>query len=120
MKKSIFLLILLNFTTIYSQKNTSFWTPSDTLHKPRRNALIISETAIASGSLLALDKLWYSEYPRSRFQLTNDNKQWKQMDKMGHLMTSYYVGKVGIELLNWSGVSKKNQLIYGATAGFTF
>ena len=120
MKKSIFLLILLNFTTIYSQKNTSFWTPSDTLHKPRRNALIISETAIASGSLLALDKLWYSEYPRSRFQLTNDNKQWKQMDKMGHLMTSYYVGKVGIELLNWSGVSKKKQLIYGATAGFTF
>ena len=120
MKKSISLLILLSFTTIYSQKNTSFWTPSDTLHKPRRNALIISETAMASGSLLALDKLWYSEYPKSRFQLTNDNKQWKQMDKMGHLMTSYYVGKVGIELLNWSGVSEKNQLIYGATAGFTF
>lgn len=42
------------------------------------------------------------------------------MDKAGHVMTSYYVGKIGMELLDWSGVSKKNQLIYGATLGFSF
>jgi uncharacterized protein YfiM (DUF2279 family) len=42
------------------------------------------------------------------------------MDKVGHFMTSYYLGKVGMEVLDWSGISKKNQLIYGATLGFTF
>jgi len=30
------------------------------------------------------------------------------------------LGEVGADVLNWSGVSKKNQLIYGATLGFTF
>jgi uncharacterized protein YfiM (DUF2279 family) len=42
------------------------------------------------------------------------------MDKLGHMMSSYYVGKLGANVLNWSGVSKKNQLIYGSTLGFTF
>jgi hypothetical protein len=30
------------------------------------------------------------------------------------------LGRVGAELLNWSGVSEKDQLIYGATLGFVF
>lgn len=30
------------------------------------------------------------------------------------------MGRVGAELLNWSGVSEKDQLIYGATLGFVF
>ena len=35
-------------------------------------------------------------------------------------MTSYYGGKLGMDALNWAGVSKKNQLIYGAGIGFVF
>ena len=42
------------------------------------------------------------------------------MDKFGHTFTAYNLGRVGAELLNWSGVSKKDQLIYGATLGFAF
>jgi uncharacterized protein YfiM (DUF2279 family) len=42
------------------------------------------------------------------------------MDKTGHFMTSYYLGKLGMEVLDWAGVSEKNQLIYGATYGFAF
>ena len=42
------------------------------------------------------------------------------MDKVGHFMTSYYGGKLGMDALNWAGVSKKNQLIYGAGIGFVF
>ena len=67
-----------------------------------------------------LNELWYSTYKQSSFHFINDNNDWKQMDKMGHFMTSYYVGKVGMEVLDWAGVSKRDQLIYGATFGFTF
>jgi hypothetical protein len=42
------------------------------------------------------------------------------MDKAGHVFTSYYVGQIGADVLQWSGVSRKNQLIYGATLGFGF
>ena len=120
MKRTLFILLFLCCASLYSQNNSSFWIKSYTLNKSRRNALIISETALAGVTLLALDKLWYSDYPRSNFQLVNDNNQWKQMDKVGHIMSSYYIGKIGMDLLDWSGVSKKNQLVYGATAGFTF
>lgn len=101
-------------------QQSSFWKASDTLNKPRRNLLIVSETVAVTGTLVALNELWYSDYPRRNFHFTNDNNQWLQLDKMGHVVGSYYLGKVGMDLLNWAGVSKKNQLIYGATAGLTF
>jgi len=97
-----------------------FLKPSDTLNKPRRNAVIIAEASLAGLTLIGLDQLWYSDFERSKFRTINDNSEWLQMDKLGHAMTSYYAGKVGADVLNWSGVSEKNQLIYGATLGFSF
>ncbi|WP_158837199.1 DUF2279 domain-containing protein [Polaribacter sp. L3A8] len=119
-KKIIFRFILLFSTFSLCAQNASFYKKSDTLNTKRRNAIIITESVMTGGALIALNQLWYKEYPRSGFHLKNDNNDWKQMDKVGHMMTSYYVGKIGMEALDWAGVSKKNQLIYGATSGFAF
>tara|TARA_R110002073_G_scaffold8207_7_gene45928 strand:+ start:37970 stop:38866 length:897 start_codon:yes stop_codon:yes gene_type:complete len=119
--KRIIIIFLFLYSIISSGQNTStFWTKSDTLHTSRRNAIVLSESILGGATLFALNQVWYADYPRSSFHFTNDNNQWKQLDKMGHLMTSYYVGKIGMELLDWSGVQKSDQLIYGATLGFTF
>lgn len=118
--KSISFLFALFFSAYFTAQNSSFFKKADTLHTKRRNTVIISESVLAGGTLLALNELWYKGYDRSRFHFTNDNAEWKQMDKIGHFMTSYYVGKIGMEVLDWTGVSKKNQLIYGATYGFAF
>ena len=115
------ILFLLIGATSYSQNGLNkFLKPSDTLNKPRRNAVIITEVSLATLTLINLNELWYNDFPRSKFHLINDTDEWLQMDKMGHIMSSYYVGKLGADVLNWSGVSKKNQLIYGSTLGFTF
>lgn len=119
MKTFIFYFFLF-LSSVQIQSQSSFWEKSDTLNIKRRNTVAITETVLATGTLFALNELWYKDYPRSSFQLKNDNNDWKQMDKAGHLMTAYYFGKVGMEILDWAGVSKKNQLIYGATLGFTF
>lgn len=111
-----FLLII----PLLSSGQSVFWEKSDSLNTSRRNHLILGETLAAGISIVALDRLWYADYPRSGFHFMNDNNQWLQMDKVGHVMTSYYLGRMGMELLDWAGVSKKNQLIYGATAGLTF
>ncbi|WP_421150199.1 DUF2279 domain-containing protein [Seonamhaeicola sp. NFXS20] len=108
-------------TASFSQsKLNAFLTPSDTLNKSRRNVVVISETTLASMSLIGLNQLWYSDYDRSKFHTLNDNNEWLQMDKMGHVFTSYQLGRVGANVLNWSGVRKKDQLLYGATLGFGF
>ncbi|WP_298764844.1 DUF2279 domain-containing protein [uncultured Polaribacter sp.] len=115
-----FLITLLLISVFIYGQNAPFLKKSDTLNKKRRTSVIVTESILAGGTLLALNELWYKDFPQSNFHFINDNKDWKQMDKMGHIMTSYYFGKVGMNVLDWAGVSKKNQLIYGATYGFAF
>lgn len=101
-------------------KSNDFLKVSDTLNTKRRNAVIITETALATTALIGLNSLWYKDHPRSSFHTINDLNGWEKMDKLGHVFTAYQLGRVGADLLHWSGVSKKDQLIYGATLGFTF
>lgn len=122
MRGVIFYIIigLLSFGFFAQTKTDTFLKPSDTLHKQRRNAVIISQSTAAGLSLLALDRLWYSDFDRGSFRTVNDNNNWLQMDKMGHAFAAYQLGSLGANTLNWAGVSKNNQLIYGATLGLGF
>lgn len=112
-----FLIVHISFS---QSKTDLFLSPSDTLNKPRLNAVIISEAALGAGTLIGLNQLWYSDYEQSKFHTINDNSEWLQMDKLGHVLTSYHIGRLGADVLNWSGVGEKDQLIYGATLGLTF
>jgi len=114
-------LCVFSILTGFSQSSLNqFLTPSDTLNTKRRNAVIISEVALSSAALIGLNELWYADFERSKFQTINDNSEWLQMDKVGHVFSAYQIGKQGANLLNWSGVEKQDQLIYGATLGFGF
>ncbi|WP_252730403.1 MULTISPECIES: DUF2279 domain-containing protein [Flavobacteriaceae] len=116
-----FLFVVYATTTIYAQSKINvFLTPSDSLNKPRRNALVITEASAIGLSLVGLNQLWYADYENSKLHTLNDNDEWLQMDKFGHVFSSYQVGRVGADLLKWSGVRKKDQILYGATLGFGF
>lgn len=118
-KFSLFLLIISAFGFSQTEFN-SFFIPSDSLHTARRNVVVYSEVAISSIALIGLNQLWYADYKRSKFHTINDNAEWLQLDKFGHAFSAYQIGKHGAQLLNWSGVSEKDQLLYGATLGFGF
>jgi hypothetical protein len=104
----------------FSQSVEKFLTPADTLNIKRRNAVIISEAAVAGITLTVLSQAWYDDYEKSDFHFINDNAQWLQMDKAGHVYASYHLSRFGSELLGWSGVRKKDRLLYGAGAGFAY
>lgn len=97
-----------------------FLKPSDTLDTMRRNAVVISEVVLTSAALVGLHQIWYADYEKSSFQFKNDNNDWLQMDKAGHVFSAYHLGRMSAEMLNWSGVSKNDQLLYGAGYGFVF
>lgn len=101
-------------------KLNDFFKPSDTLDTKRRNAVVISEAVFTSAALVGLHQIWYADYEKSSFQFKNDNNDWLQMDKAGHVFSAYHLGRMSAEMLNWSGVSKDDQLIYGAGYGFVF
>lgn len=109
------------FQSVFAQNSfDTFFKPSDSVNKKRLNAVFSTEAVLASGALIGLNQLWYADYPKSDFHFINDNSEWMQMDKVGHLYSSYHIGRFGAEALNWSGSSKNNQFIYGASLGFVF
>lgn len=122
-KLNVILVYLLTCFTFcgYSQSDkVNFLKPSDSLNSSRRNSVIITEASLASISLTGLNELWYADYPRSNFKTVNDSEDWLQMDKLGHFYSSYQLGRLGANTLNWAGVSDKDQLIYGSTLGLGF
>ena len=120
--KGYAIIIFSLFSLIVSSQSLSnnFFEPSDTLHKQRRNAVVISQASLSTITLIGLDRLWYSDFERSSFRTIDDSNEWLQMDKLGHVYAAYQLGRFGANSLNWAGVSKKDQLIYGAGLGYTF
>ncbi|WP_333601331.1 DUF2279 domain-containing protein [Flavobacterium sp.] len=122
MKTKRYIIVLLFFTSFVLAQNSieHFLIPSDTLNKSRLKTVVISESVIGAATLVGLNQVWYADYPRSNFHFINDNAEWLQMDKMGHVFSSYHLGSFGANALKWSGASRKSQLIYGSTLGLAF
>lgn len=112
---------MLLFVFGFSLNSFAQWLkPVDTLNISRRNTVVITEITLATLGIVGLNELWYKDYPKSSFHTINDGNEWLQMDKIGHAFSTYQLGRLGADALAWSGVRKKDQLIYGATLGFTF
>ncbi|MBL0329179.1 MAG: DUF2279 domain-containing protein [Bacteroidetes bacterium] len=79
-----------------------------------------AETILYTGSLIGLNELWYKDYPRSSMHSFDDTREWLQMDKVGHVTTSYYIGRVGTQLYKWSGVKRKKAIWYGGMLGSVY
>ena len=118
---SYFLLLFLSVQSVVAQNGIgNFLKPADSLNKSRRNGVVLLETGLAAGALIGLNQLWYADYEKSDFHTVNDNSEWLQMDKAGHVFSAYHMGRFGKEALQWTGMSRKGQLIYGSGIGFVF
>lgn len=120
MNYHIVIFLCLSSSLASQSKISNFLEPSDSLNVSRRNAVVITEASLATITLIGLDQLWYADYPRSKFKTINDGAEWLQMDKLGHVFSSYQLGRIGAQSLNWAGVSERDQLLYGSTLGLGF
>lgn len=110
----------MSHSLVAQSRINQFLKPSDSLNTSRRNAVVLTETSLGAITLIGLNQLWYADYPRSSFKTINDSEEWLQMDKLGHVFSSYQLGRLGANTLNWAGVRKKDQLLYGSTLGLGF
>lgn len=88
----------------------------------KKRVALITAINIAGygGSLLLLNQAWYSKYPRASFHTFNDNKEWQQVDKVGHSWAAYNTGKASTEMWKWAGMNKKKAAIIGGLSGATY
>jgi hypothetical protein len=78
------------------------------------------EATVATGSYIALGQVWYKDYPKEKFHFFNDDAEWMGMDKIGHIVTSYTLGRYGVQSLIWCGVKEKKAVWLGALTGFVY
>lgn len=90
-------------------KLNSFLKPTDSLNVAR-NTVAITGAALSAGVFIDLIKFGMPTIPRSDFHFINDNAEWLQMDKAGHVYSSYHLASIGKNALAWSGVSKKKPI----------
>lgn len=95
---------------------------ADTSHenKKKLQLLIAGEVIVAGGTFIYLNELWYKNYPRSGFHWFNDNKEWLQMDKIGHAYSAYHIGQAGYSVLKSCGVKEKKSIFYGGSMGLAY
>ncbi len=95
----------------------SFFSPAKE-YNPKRfyGSLAVGATAYG-GAMLWLDKVWYAQYPRGSFRFFDDNGEWEQMDKGGHVLTAYVETLMSYEAYRWAGVERKRAAWLGMLTG---
>lgn len=110
---------LLPFIALFAA--TSLFSQVESDHLRHRKIILTTGASSAYlGSMIALDQLWYSDFEQTPLHSFDDASQWLQMDKVGHLTTSYQLGKAGHAALRWAGVSDQSARILGGSFGFLY
>lgn len=90
---------------------------------PDKKRILLSSTAHAAfwaGSYIALNKVWYADYPRSGFHFFNDNREWNQQDKAGHLWTTYQVSRISGAVWKWTHLKPSTSAWLGGLSGMAY
>ncbi|MEP6628587.1 MAG: DUF2279 domain-containing protein, partial [Ginsengibacter sp.] len=72
------------------------------------------------GTLVGLNAIWYAKYPRSGFHFFNDDAEWQQMDKVGHVYSAFLESKATMEMWRWAGLPRKQRIWIGGLSGVAY
>ncbi|ULQ53916.1 DUF2279 domain-containing protein [Flavihumibacter fluvii] len=99
-------------------------TPAHPTSKSSRNKkvwLVSGAHAIVwTGTYIALNKAWYADYPKENFHTFNDFHEWNQMDKAGHIWTTYQLARISGAAWKWTGLPEKTAIWLGGGSALAF
>ncbi len=116
--------LLLNITGFSQVRDNEL--PDSVNHQtspfPTPKKLILGglQVALWGGSFYSLNRAWYANYPRTKFHTFNDWREWKQMDKAGHIWTTYSISEHTDKLWRWAGTSDKKAAIIGSLSSICY
>ena len=88
------------------------------INQGRFIGVLVGTAAFYTITLLMLRKQWYKK--KVPFHSFNDNREWLQMDKVGHAATAYSMSRGGYELMRWSGVNEQTSILTGGLLALLF
>ncbi len=88
--------------------------------KKRVRTIAIANITGYSAVMYGLNAAWYANYPRSSFHTFNDNGEWLQVDKVGHMYSAYIESRASMELWSWTGINRKKRIWLGGLSGAVY
>jgi hypothetical protein len=111
----IFLLIVFCASPLFSQDSIQ---PQQNFNKKRfRNVALATASGYTIG-MAGLYQLWYRDSEKQSFRFFNDNAEWKQVDKIGHFGSAFYMSYGAQRALLWSGVETRRANLIASATGF--
>jgi hypothetical protein len=108
------------FLFIVISLSTQAQVEADTIpvNKKRLRVLVIGSSIAYGTTLIALNELWYKDASRQSFQFFNDNAEWKQVDKIGHLYSSFYFSYGFSRAFRWCHIKPRKADLISSLTGF--
>ncbi len=125
MKSRILSIFLLIFLSVHLKGQDSidtlgFFEPSPVFHQSRfYKALAFSSTTYTAFSI-GLYNAWYKKFDQEAFHFFDDWNEWQNIDKYGHLYTSYFQGVLCYKGARWTGLSENQSILTGIICGSLF
>ena len=114
------IIICLSFISFGQNNSIKKDSLSDKQQKARTILLSTSLLTGTTGGYITLDYVWYKDYSKTKFHFFNDNSEWLQMDKIGHLYTANKLSNFVSHSYQCAGLPQKKSAIIGASYGLAF
>lgn len=83
---------------------------ADTLNKKRFWSCATAGAVIYSGAAVGLYHAWYKDFGLGKFRTFNDSREWLQLDKFGHMLTTSVEARLLYDGARWTGLDKRRSL----------
>jgi hypothetical protein len=105
------------FTLAQTSERLPLLESPDSLHKGRFWVSVGGGAAIYSGFSIALWEAWYKDFELGPFQFFDDSREWRYMDKVGHMFTAYNEANWVFEGARWTGMKRRSAMWTGVGVG---
>lgn len=122
--RMIGLVLLLSIATSTTAQSDSlrlrFFEPAPTFNKSRFNKALTFSATTYAGFSLGLYHAWYKQFEQEPFHFFNDWNEWNNIDKYGHVYTSYFQSVLCYRGARWTGLSEDHSILTGVVCAALF
>ena len=121
--KKIYLFVFLILQSIisFSQDDSSnFQKPKSENDNRKIKSVAAIHIGLYGGSMIGLYNSWYKNYDQTQFHVFNDDAEWMQMDKIGHVYSAYTMSRMSMELWKNTGINRKKRIWIGGLTGAAY
>ena len=101
-------------------KAQSFLIPADTFVNSRFYLVAGTGAIIYGSTVIGLNQVWYKDFEKTSFHLFDDRGEWQNMDKMGHLFTTYFETELSYQGSRWTGMNEQNAIWLASGLGLFY